>query len=121
MKKIEQKLLECFQKRKELKQGADKISIDLETKSTFYYHYECLVFAKIINADDKEIVYFCLPSFEGVLSHTTKSRINTFLSEYGLKVQSKNYKYFCSGTEVKLDTIYFINKDDKEKYFINQK
>lgn len=119
MRKIEQTLLSKFRCRNNYQHGADKISVDSETKSTFYYHYESLVFAKIFITDSKEVVYFCLPSFEGVLSSTTKSRINIFLLEYDLQIKQKNYKYFCNDIEIKLDKIYFINKNDDGKYFID--
>ena len=119
MKKIEQTLLSMFRSRNNFKYGVDKISVDDETKSIFYYNYGYLVFAKTIKADNKEIVYFCLPSFDRYLSNTTKSRVNTFLYEYGFCIQQKNYKYFCNDIDVKLDTIYFINKNDDGKYYID--
>lgn len=118
MRKIEQKLLECFKKRNEFNQSIDKISVDSETRATFYYNYGSLVFAKNLTSEGEEIIYFCLPSFNGYLSSTTKSRVNTFLNEYGLIVQQKNYKYFCNDKEIELDKIYFIIKDDKGNYNI---
>lgn len=122
MRKIEQKLLECFQNRNSFNQGIDKINVDLETKSTFYYNYGSLVFAKITGEtkETKETIYFCLPSYKKCLSNTTKSRVNAFLSVYSLQIRQKNYKYFCNNQEIKLDTVYFIKKNDNDgKYHIN--
>lgn len=125
MRKIEQKLLAMFNSNLSYQTKTDRIIVDSCTNTRNYtacnyYNYDSLVFSKRTNINGGKIIYFCLPSFDGYLSNTTKSRVNTFLSEYDLKVTQKNYKYFCNDTELKLDTSYFINKDDKGKYFIQK-
>lgn len=119
MRKIEQKLLERFKQRKNVNSEIDTINVEVETKSIYYYNYGCLVFAKIID-ENKETIYFCLASYKGRLSFTTKSRINAFLSLYDLHINQRNYKYFCNNQEIKLDTVYSIGQNDNDgKYYIN--
>lgn len=119
MRKIEQKLLKCFRKQKNFNSEIDTISVETETESIYYYNYGCLVFAKIID-ENKETIYFRLPPYKGLLSFTTKSRINAFLSTYDLRINQRNYKYFCNNQEIKLDTVYSIGKNDNDgKYYIN--
>lgn len=121
MRKIEQKLLECFKQQKNFNSLIDKIKVDDKgTKSIYYYNYGWFVYSEQTKEDGTKDAYFCLPSFDGYLSQTTKSRVNTFLNEYGLKVTQKNYKYFCNEVEVKLDKIYFIHKKEDEKYYFSE-
>lgn len=121
MRKIEEKLLKCVKNRNEYFRGIDRIKVNNKgTKQICYYNYGWIVYSEQIKENGEKLAYFCLPSFDGYLSHTTKSRVNTFLSEYGLKVQQKNYKYFCNDIEVKLNKIYFIHKKEDEKYYFSE-
>lgn len=120
MKKIEEKLLESFLKRKEFCRTFDKISVDDETKSIFYYNYGCLVFANKNQNQENEKICFCLPSYDGLLSNTTKSRVNAFLSIFSLQVKQKSYEYFCNDKKIKLDTSYtIIQKDGKYDFILS--
>lgn len=68
----------------------------------------------------KQFTFVCRLS-RGCLSNTTKGRVNAFLSTYFLQIKQKNYKYFCNNQEIKLDTVYFIDKNDNDgKYYINE-
>lgn len=121
MKKIEQKLLECFKQRKNFNSAIDKIEVDdFVPKSINYYNYDCFVYSEQTKDANEKTISFCLPSFDGYLSNTTKSRVNIFISEYGFKVLQKNYKYFCNNKEVKLDKIYFIHKREDGKYYFSE-
>lgn len=94
MRKIEQKLLESFKKRNNFNSGIDRIEVDaLVPKSINYYNYDCFVYSEQTKEYNEKIISFRLPSFDGGLSNTTKSRINAFLMEYDLQIKQKTINY----------------------------